>query len=311
MFLQESKEILVLVVFVGADINDELHPVRNDVMLRTRMDHGDRCLRLPQQWTHLAELILTQPPQVVQCLVDGIYTLVTGSMTALPMRNTVNDHQSFLSDGRLHPRRLAHDGGINHRQVGEYGRETVLTAHLLLTGGDINEIIRKIFLLRQDAVCLQQTDQSATAVVTAQSVEFTIFDGWCKRVPCPCRHRFHRVDVCVQQQSGFLLTESFRHHQVVADTLTGESPHFNLLLQDVSSSLLVSADRGGTDEPAQQFHRFVCIFLVCHIFCKDTKNNDTSLSFFSFLHLNFSFLISHFSFNLVSLHLINNIGLCR
>ena len=121
-------------------------------------------------------------------------------------------------------------------------------------------------------------------------------DGRCKGVTGPCRHGLHRVDMCVQQQSGFLLTESFRHDQIVADTLTGQSPFLDLLLQDVRSSLLVPADRGGTDESAQQLHRFVCIFLVCHIFCKDTEKTS-------------SFLF--FNKNVVSLHLINNIGLCR
>ena len=139
-------------------------------MLCSGMHHRYRCPCFAQERTHLAELIVTKPLQVVQHFVNGIHTLVTGSMAALSMCHTVNHHQSLLGNGRIHSCWFADYRHVNRRQFWQNSRKAILPTDLLFARSDIYYIIRYILLLRKDTIHLQQTYQSTSAVVSPQSV---------------------------------------------------------------------------------------------------------------------------------------------
>ena len=79
------------------------------------MEHGDCHLGRTKQRTDLLEAIVTQPYEVVEGFIYCIDALVASSMTRLAMSDTVDNHQSLLSNGRLHACRLADNSNVNLR----------------------------------------------------------------------------------------------------------------------------------------------------------------------------------------------------
>ena len=122
-------------------------------------------------------------------------------MSALAVGCQVEHHQSPLSHSRLHAGGFAHDGHVDGWKQGQGAADAVDARHLFLGRGEIDQIIGLVGGCK-GAECLQQGDQSATAVVASQSVEPVALDGGCEWVSCPALHRFYGVYMGVEQQRG-------------------------------------------------------------------------------------------------------------
>ena len=196
-------------------------------MLCTAVQHGHRHLGGTQQRALFLETVVAQPYQVVQRFIDGIDTLVACGMPTLSSCYAVNHHQTFLGNGRAHACRLTHDGHINLRQFGKCQTETIVAAHLLFTRCQVHQVVTGSVwrdFIAPYPVYLQQADQSATTVVGAQTIEPVPFHDGIKRIARPGRHRFHRVDVCIQQQGLLRRIELLLNENIVADAPVRHSP---------------------------------------------------------------------------------------
>ena len=141
VFLQEGKQIFVLIVLIGAYVDDEMTLIGDDIVLSTTV-HNRHChLGRTEQHTFLLEAIVAQPDEVVQSLIDGIHALVAGCMSAFAIGCAVYHHQSFLGNGRLHARRLTHDGHIYLGQFGQCHPEAAFSADLFLAGSQVHQVI--------------------------------------------------------------------------------------------------------------------------------------------------------------------------
>ena len=78
--LQELKDKLVLIEFVGAYINDHLTTVGHYIVLGAGMNHGNIHDGGAQKVAHLAELMGVEEMKVFESFINGIDTFTTGSM---------------------------------------------------------------------------------------------------------------------------------------------------------------------------------------------------------------------------------------
>ncbi len=122
----------------------------------------------------------------------------------------------------MHTRRFTHNGHVNLGQVGQGQGKAVLTAHLLFARSQIHQIV--IGFASQYPIHLQQAYQPAPAVVGAQSIQTVALDSGRKRVTRPRCHRFHRVDVCIEQQRRFLRVNVLLNENIVPNAFIGHAP---------------------------------------------------------------------------------------
>lgn len=84
-------------------------------MLRTGMNDRHTHLYRPQKVALLRKLIRVEPFYLFHGQSDRVDTFVAGSMSGFPYGNTVEHHQPFFSNGRLHARRLSDNGEGDRR----------------------------------------------------------------------------------------------------------------------------------------------------------------------------------------------------
>lgn len=84
MLTDKTKDSLVVVKLVSADVNHRTAGVGNHIVLGAGVHHGDIHPGRPQQRTLLLKTIVTQPHQVVEHGVNGVHTLAPGGMSRLP-----------------------------------------------------------------------------------------------------------------------------------------------------------------------------------------------------------------------------------
>ena len=81
LLAQEFIQEFVLVVFVCTYIYDKMQFVGHDVVLSSSLNDGYRQFRWSQQRTLFTELIVAKPYQIVEGLIDGIYTFISCGMS--------------------------------------------------------------------------------------------------------------------------------------------------------------------------------------------------------------------------------------
>ena len=201
-------------------------------------------------------------------------------MSALATSHTVNDHQSLLGNGGVHTRRFTHNGHVNLGQMGQGQRESVSTAHLLFARCQIHQVV--IGFASQYPIYLQKRNQSASAVVGAQSIQTVALDSGREWVTRPRCHRLHRVDVCIEQQRRFLWVNVLLNENIVPNAFIGQAPLPDEIGKNVRSGSLFTAYRRCLDELHQQLHRIIRILLYLHNWCKVTKFFTFHFSLFTF-----------------------------
>ena len=141
MRANDVVDLLVGVVFVGAHVDEHPAFVRDDIVLRTRMNYRERHLRGTEERTHLLKAKIPNPSHVVEGFIDRVDTLVACRMTTLAVAHDVEHHQSFLRDGGLHARRLAHDGHVDMGQQRQDTADAVLSRYLFLGRSQVDEVV--------------------------------------------------------------------------------------------------------------------------------------------------------------------------
>lgn len=85
-------------------------------MLRAGVDYRNLHGSGAEKGTYSVKLVVAYPLHVVHGPVDGVNPLVAGRVPALAVSHQVEHHEPLLGYGRLHARRLAHDGHADGRQ---------------------------------------------------------------------------------------------------------------------------------------------------------------------------------------------------
>ena len=171
-------------------------------------------------------------------------------MSAFAPGREVEHHETLLGHGGLHARGFAHDGHVDRGHQRECPGDAVLSGHLLFGRCQIDEVMVTGHC-GQDAKRLQERHQSAAAVVAAQSVEGVALAGGGKRVARPRSHRFHGVDVGIEQHRGALFVEVWGYGPQIVSLASGsEAVGPEGGFHEVGGSLLVAAYRRGGDEVA-------------------------------------------------------------
>ena len=80
MLLQELKDKLILIEFVGAYIDNHLTTVGHYIVLGAGMNHGNIHDGGAQKVAHLAELMGMEEMKVFEGFINGIDTFTTGSV---------------------------------------------------------------------------------------------------------------------------------------------------------------------------------------------------------------------------------------
>ena len=76
-----------------------------------------------------------EPIYVLQSLVNGIYPFVPGCMSTLSVSRAVEHHQSLLSHGHIHSRRLPYHPEIHLSYILQQKVQSSLSGHFFLCGG--------------------------------------------------------------------------------------------------------------------------------------------------------------------------------
>lgn len=248
----EFKQFLVGIALIGAHVHHEATGIRHDVVLRARLNLGDTHLHRSEQVGLKGEEVGAEPVYVGQCFVDGIDAFIAGSMSRFAVGGAVQDHQSFLCHGGLHLGGLADDGDIHLRQAGQGFLDAILAGHFLFGGGKENEIPRQFFTA-QGEEDVEETDESAAAVVAAESEESVAFLRRGERVALPARHGFHGVNVGVEQDGSFVGREAglFAPH-VVTDALGRRTFLFQIVFQKIGTVVFFATERRTPNEFCKQ-----------------------------------------------------------
>src|SRR5574344_283295 len=119
MLLEEGKDLLIGITFIRTHINGERTLVGNDIVLSACIDNGHCVFDWTEKVCLLRELPFGEPLYILDGMIDGIISLIACGMTRFAFRHSINHHQSFLGNGRLHACRFAHNGKGDGRQEGE------------------------------------------------------------------------------------------------------------------------------------------------------------------------------------------------
>ena len=226
--LDQLEQPLVAVELVGPDVDRKLAAVGDDVVLRAGVDHRDGHFHPAQKVAVVRELVGAEPVDVLDRLVDGVDALVAGGVSRLSGGDAIEHHQPLLGDRRKHPRRLADDGEMDGRQLGQDALEAVFPGDLLFARGEEEEVVG-LRLGGQDPEGLIERDHAGAGVVAAQAVE-TVVVGLLRQegVSLPSGDRLHGVDMRVQEEGRLGEVESRRDEpEVVAfpeDVMAGVGP---------------------------------------------------------------------------------------
>ena len=166
--------LLVVVKLVGADIHKHRTLIRNHIVLGSGIHYGKRHLGRSQELAYLLKLIVTNPSHIIQCLVDSVYSLVAGSMTALSVSNHIQHHQSLFGNSRVHAGRFTYDGKVDMRKQRQGTGNAILSRNLFFGRCQIDEIIL-LRLCGQHSEYLEERTESTAAIVAAQAVKYTLF----------------------------------------------------------------------------------------------------------------------------------------
>ena len=258
---QDFDRLGVGVAIGSAQVDDEVAAVGHHVVLRAGLYLGDGEFRPSQPLRDEGELESPQPFDSLGSFVEGVDSLFAGSVSRPPVRGTVEHQQPLFADGRLHGRRFAHDGQIDRGQLLQGPGDAVCSRNLLFGRSQENQVVG-LLAVGQEQEGGEQRYQTGSGVVAAQTVEATFLFGRFKRVAAPAGHRFHGVDVRVEQEGRFRrVVLPGQGPYVVADAVRGESVFFERFAQELGCLSLLPADRRGGNEPVQQVGGYVVEFV--------------------------------------------------
>ena len=115
-------------------------------MLGSGIDLRDGHLDGSEEIRHPVKTVIFEPLNILDGLVDGVDTFISGSVAALPVGRAVQYHQSPLCDGHPHPGRLAHHPEINQAKFRQDQVKATFPAHLFLGGGGKDQPVRLLLL---------------------------------------------------------------------------------------------------------------------------------------------------------------------
>ena len=227
-------------------------------MLCAGIDNRHRHLDRSEQGRYPFELVVAEPFDVVDGVVDGVVAFVAGCVSRLAVSRDVEHHQPLFGDGRLHAGRLSDECDVNLRQQGQNALYAAFSAHFLFGAGQEDEVVEASAFFEKGED-MQERDQAGTVVVGSEAVDAASFASGAERVALPSAYGLHRVDVCVQQQRLFRGVEPRLYRpDVVAHSLYLKAEFaLHIVLQEVGSRLLLPAYARHLDEPTQQPHRFL------------------------------------------------------
>ena len=186
-------------------------------------------------------------------------------MSGLAVSRHVEHHQTFLGNGRLHAGRLAYKSYIYLRQQWQNALHAVLSAYFFFGTCQKDEVVKPA-LLFESGKDMEQRDQTGAIVVGAKPIDAAAFTRCLEGIALPSGNRLHGVDVGIQQERLFLRSKVWLHRpQIVARTMYLE-PEFalHIVLQEVGSRRLFTADAWHFDKPAKQIDCFLCYPFVEH-----------------------------------------------
>ena len=92
MFPYLVEKLLIGITFVAADVYDKRAAVGDDIVLRSGICHGDTHLYRAQEGRFFREAVVAKPRNVVQYLIYGIVSFITGGVPRTSVGSDIQHH---------------------------------------------------------------------------------------------------------------------------------------------------------------------------------------------------------------------------
>ena len=181
-------------------------------MLRSRIYLSHSHLDSPEIRGDLRKATGAEPFDILDGLIYGIDTLLSGCVAAFSLGRTIQHHQSLLRHRHFHLRRFADNTQVNVSDFRKYHLDAAFAADLFFSRGRPYQSIR----LRsgcQFNVGGKECNHRCAVVIGTKSIETSVFIDRNKRVAGIAGSREDSVDVGIEQ-----------NHWQVPGTLTGFQP---------------------------------------------------------------------------------------
>ena len=143
---------------------------------------------------------------VLYGFVNGVYSLVSRSMSRLAFGFEINHHKTFFCHGGLQTGGFAYDSRVYARKTVQGEFYSAFSRHFLLARSGKNEIIIAFFITHGN-VCLKKRDKTSAVIVGTETVKIPVFNNRGERVVIPALRHLNRIDVGIEKECGLVVRE--------------------------------------------------------------------------------------------------------